>query len=178
MGLFVGPIELHEVVPAVKSPQQVGAQLADPLSRAGRPLFVEVLGQQVASAAVGRGVEQRLVSVAEGLLRGDLEQGHVDRDGLVGEQGDRLAAQDDGVVPGGFAGEVGGLVQPGRGLVDGQVGPQRVDDLLAVQPSPGAQRQQLDQRGGVAPIPGAGRDGPAVPSHLECPQQFDLDRHR
>ena len=73
MGLFVGPVELHQVVPAVKSPQQVGAQLADPLSGTARPLLVEVLGQQVASAAVGRGVEQRLVSVAQGLLRGDLE---------------------------------------------------------------------------------------------------------
>ena len=178
MGLFVGPIELHEVVPAAKSPQQVGAQLADPLSRAGRPLLVEILGQQVASAAVGRGLEQRLVSGPEGLVRGGLEQGHVDRDELVGEQGDRLAPQDNGVVPGGFAGEMGGLVQPGCGLVHGQVGPERVDHLLAVQPSPGAQRQQLDQRGGVAAAPGAGRDGPAVSAHLECPQQPDLDRHR
>ncbi len=84
-------IELHEVVPAVQSPEQVGAELSDALSRPARPLLVEVLGQQVASAAVGRGLQERLVSGAESLVRGGLEQGHVDRDGLVGKQGDRLA---------------------------------------------------------------------------------------
>ena len=138
MGLFVGPIELHQVVPAAKSPQQVRAQLADPLSWAARPLLVEVLGQQVASAAVTRGSEQRLVSVAQGLVRGGLEQGHIDRDELVGKQGNRLAAQDNSVVPDGFAGEMGSFVQPGCGLVQAQVGPHRVDHLLSMQPPPRA----------------------------------------
>ena len=178
MGLFVGRVELHEVVPAAESAEQVGAELVDPPPRPVRPLLVEVLGQQVARAAVGRGSQERLVSGAEGLVRGGLEKRDVDRDGLVGEQGDRLAAQDDGVVSGRSAGEVGGLVQPGRGLVDGEVGPQGVDHLLAVHPSSWAQREELDERGGVPPAPGAGGDGGSVSAHLEGPQQRDLDRHR
>ena len=85
MGLLVGPIELHEFVPAAKSPQHVGAQLTDPLSRTLGPLLVKVLGQQVAVPAVRGGLEQRLVSGPEGLVRGGLEQRHVHRDGLVGK---------------------------------------------------------------------------------------------
>ena len=69
-------------------------------------------------------------------------------------------------------------MQPWCRLVHGQVGPQRVDHLLAVQTSPRAQGQQLDQGGGLAAAPGTSRDGLAVPAHLECPQQPDLDRHR
>ena len=43
-------------------------------------------------------------------------------------------------------GVVGRLVQPRRGIRDGEVGPQCVDDLLAVQAPPGSEREELDER--------------------------------
>ena len=74
----------------------------------------------------------------------------------------------------GPSGEVRGLVQLRDGLVEGVVGPHQVEELLAVQPPAGRERQDLHERGSVASGPaGLGRRDP-VDRERELAEQGDL----
>ncbi len=72
-----------------------------------------------------------------GILRGlgqPLEPERVDIDMSVGKESDSLAAQHQGsLVTEGSTGVIGRLVQPRGRFVEVEVGPERVDHLLAVQ---------------------------------------------
>ena len=68
-------------------------------------------------------------------------------------------------------------MQPGCGLVDRHLRPERVHHLLAVQLTPRGQGEQLDQARGLAPAPGRGWNGAVVDSDVEASQKEDLHAH-
>ena len=136
-----GRLQLARVVE--QPPGEAGVELVAPLPGPG---LEPVLGQQVAAVQLDRRPE---VAGLGGPLEG------VDVDPEVGRlQAQHLVAQ--GQVLGGqrLAGEVDGLAEVGGGRLGGQVGPEHVHQLLAVQPLPAGQGQQLDQRLGLVPAPG------------------------
>ena len=143
------------------------------------PVLVQVVGQEVTRARLKREPELSVILRAERIDGGDFEQLDVDDDGPVGEQRDGFVAQHDrGVVTGGLAGEVRSLVELGHSCVEGVIGPKGVDDLFAVQPSSGVQREQFDERGSVPPSPRVTGDRLSAAANLEPPQQCDPDGHR
>jgi hypothetical protein len=136
-----GRLQLARVVE--QPPGEAGVELIAPLHGPG---LEPVLGQQVTAVQLDRRPE---VAGLGGQLEG------VDVDPEVGRlQAQHLVAQ--GQVLGGQrpAGEVDGLAEVGGGRLGGQVGPEHVHQLLAVQPLPAGQGQELDQRLGLVPAPG------------------------
>jgi hypothetical protein len=59
------------------------------------------------------------------------------------------------------------LAEVGRRCLQGQIGPQRLHDLLAMQAMARGERQQLDQVGGSPVAPGLTGNGVAVHDHTE-----------
>jgi hypothetical protein len=118
-------------------------------------------GSQVAGP--GRRVEG--VDVDPQPLRGELQH---------------LLAQEQMLRRQRLAGEVDGLAEVAGGRVRRQLGPQHVHELLAVQPLRRGQRQQLHDRLGLAPAPGAVGERPRVDLDAEAAQQPDphLGGHR
>ena len=152
---LVARVELdHRLPPAVEA-QQVEVAQAQLLAPLLGPLLVAVLGQQLAAVEGERCARGSDVVVGQRPPGELLELPRRRRSTSVfGAEHDVVAAQHDRVrhvdrPPG----EVRRLVQLGRRLVDGVVGPDEVDDLLAVQPPAGRQREHLHERGGVAPRP-------------------------
>ena len=98
---------------------------------------------------------------------------------MVGEQHHLVLSQEQrvGHVAERSPGVVGGLVQPRPGGVDGQARPQRVDHLLAVQPTPVGQGEQLHQGRGAAAAPDVIGDGHPVARDGEASEQCDVDVH-
>ena len=74
-------------------------------------------------------------------------------------------------------GVVRGLVQPGRGFIDSQLGPEGVDEPLAVQPATWNQGQRLHHRSGMPPSPMRRRYRRPGDHNLETTQQGDADIH-
>ena len=155
---------------AISKPQQVTCLL--------RPRLVEVLGQQW--AGVEGGCRCGGLRVAHVPRRGHrpLEPCDVDLDRLVREQRDDALRHDDAPrVAEGRAGVVRRRVQPGRAGVERHVGPERVDDLLAVEPVRRLEGQQLHEPARGLPPPAPGRDRSAVDDDLEPSEQPYLDAH-
>jgi hypothetical protein len=111
-------------------------------------------------------------------VRGPLEVVHIDPHVESREQRDHLAAERHGVgTTDRPAGEMRGLVEPGRPFLHAEVRPEQVHHLLAMELAAPSQRQQLDQAGSVPPGPPVVRHRPAVEQDLERSQQPDLDAH-
>ena len=68
-------------------------------------------------------------------------------------------------------------MQPWARLIYRQVGPQRVDCLLAVELAPGGKGQKLDQSSRLPPAPSRGRHNLTAEAHLEPTKEHDLDTH-
>jgi hypothetical protein len=68
-------------------------------------------------------------------------------------------------------------VQPGRGLLDGHIGPDPVDQLLAMQDPTRGEGQHLDDRGGVPPTPVRRRDRDVADGDRKPSQQGHLCVH-
>ena len=169
-GILVGRVGAGEILPPAGAAQHLLVQLAQPVPWAVQPRLVRVLGQQVPGPQLGCGSRRgcirrrcRGASIGgEGPLGAPLERLGVDchigvreqRHGVPGEdQRPRITQRAPGVVR--------GLVQPWRRVAISSVGPQRVDDLLAVQRPARGQREELDQRRRLAAAPLARRGRPA-----------------
>ena len=72
------------------------------------------------------------------------------------------------------AGEVHRLVEARGGVGEGRVGPQRVDDLLPVQPPIRRQRQKLDEVGRRTATPMRRVDHHTVDANCEAAEECDL----
>ncbi len=177
MGPLVARIELDHGVPTAVEAQQV--QVAEPqlLAAIVGPRVVAIFGQEVA-AVEGEGLAGGGdVVVGQGLAGQVVELDDVDAHLRVGQQHDVVTAEHDRVGEGDRPpGEVGGLVELGRGLVDRVLRPDEIDELLAVQASAGRHGQHLDQGRGLTALPGAVDHGHGVDRHLEAAEQRDLDR--
>ena len=159
--------------------QQLQVAQPQPGPRLLGPGLVEVVGQQVA-AVVRHGLSGDLrPGVGPRGVGGAVELVHVDRDVGVGEQRHGAAREDDALArPERRTGVVGRHVQPRAGLVEEQVRPERVDDLVAQEVAIRLEREQLDQARGGASVPARGRDRAAVHGHVEAAEQTDVDAHR
>ena len=114
------------VVPATGQAEQLDVPQPQVLTTLLGPVLVAILRQQLASVAVDRRLHEVGIGAAQGLPRQLLEPGDVDDQLGTGEQRDGVAAEHDRLgPPRGLAGEVGGLVELGRGLVEGVLGPDR-----------------------------------------------------
>jgi hypothetical protein len=130
-------------------------------------VLVDVVGKQVADVQ------------AEGLVAlGLLELRHVDPHVGGGQQCHRVVGQHDRVSGAqGAPGVVRRRVQARRGLVDQQIRPQRVDDLLAPHSPARLQREQLHQGCGRPAAPLLRVHRAAVDDDLEAAQQADAHAH-
>lgn len=178
VGILVGRVDGHQVGPASGLAQQLEVADPQPFPQVLGPGLVEIVREEVTPVQHERALGGRRRAVGQGGLGGTIQLQGVDGHRAVGEQRHGVALHDDGVRrPRGPPREVGGLVEPGRGLVGTEVGPERVEELLAVKAASRGERQQLDQRGGVPAAPRARRRDGAVDLDLEAPQQPDHDRH-
>ena len=176
VGVLVRRVDGEQVLPPPGHPEQLDMRHPQTLPGRIRPRLVDISGQEVAAVQIdgGRGVVGR--SRGEGLGGRVLEGHRVDGELRSGEQRHGVVAQHDAVRDAGhLAGEVGGLVQPGGGLVDAQVGPERVDDLLTVEALRWGEGEQLDQGGGLPALPSLVGHRLAVDAHVEAPEHADLD---
>jgi hypothetical protein len=172
--------------------QQRDAGVPQRLPAGGEPVLVQVLGQQVAGVQRRGGRVGRRLTRAVGGRRGGLERRHVDDQwphGLRRPQHQPAAGQGEGAgrERGGRAtvprrqcvpGHVQGLAQivgPGCRRV---VGPERLQDLVAVQALARRQGEELHQALGLAQPPGALRHRPAAGPDAEAAQQLDAQPHR
>jgi hypothetical protein len=112
----------------------------------------------------------------EGRVGLGLEARDVGLDAARGEQRDLPAAQHD-CVGGGqrLPCVVGGLAQVCRARVRVEVGPERLDYLLAREPVIVGQGQELDELGGAPAGPRLGRNLLLVDERPEAPEQFEAD---
>jgi hypothetical protein len=141
------------------------------------PRLVEVLRQQRAAVARGRRGGRTRRSAGERLLRDPLEDVDVDDHLRCGQQRDGFVAENDRrpVLTQGATGVVGDFVQARGRVRDGEVGPQPVDELFPMQPTPRGEGEQLHQRGRLWPWPAGRRNGRTVEQHLEAAEHSDLD---
>ena len=171
--LLVERLGSHQLGPAPRGAEQLEVGDAEALALGVGPRLVEVLGQQVAAVEVDR------LRDRGGVARCPVEALDVHRHLRVGQQRDHVAGQDDrGRDPDGRAGVVRGLVQPRRRLLQEQVGPEEVHQLLTWQLAARPEREHLDQRGGAAAGPGVRGDRAAVDDDREPSQETDVDVHR
>ena len=69
-------------------------------------------------------------------------------------------------------------MQPWQRLFQRELGPQRVDDALAVQTGTRGEREELDQLGGLASVPGRPIDMHPVQVDGEPVEEPHIDVHR
>ena len=176
VGLLVAGLELDQGLPATGQAEQLDVPQPQVLTTLLDPVLVAVLRQQLALVPIDRRLHDLGIGTGQGQARQLLEPGDVDDQLGTGEEGHGVAAEHDRLgPPRGLAGEVGGLVELGGSLVQGVLGPDRVDDLLAVEAVTGRQRQDLHQDRGMAAGPARGRDGLAVDADREATEQLHLD---
>ena len=136
--LLVGGIGLQDLLPPTGQPQQLQVQQAQRLAGLLRPRLVEVVGQQRPAVQAERlGGPLGGPRSQGGLGLGAVPRG-VDDDLGPGPERHDVVAEHHGrgaVGPERPTGEVSGLVQPRHGRLGRRVGPQEVDDLVAVQSS-------------------------------------------
>jgi hypothetical protein len=129
--------------------------------------------QPPALAGIGRGQVERSAG-------GRLELDGVDPERVSAGQGDGILAQLEDSRSGTQrpAREMRCLVEPWQRLLHREVRPQRVDDALAVQTGTRGERQELDELGGLAAVPGRPVDGHAVQADGEPVEEPHIDVHR
>lgn len=176
VGALVGRSDRHEVGPALGQREDIGPHRGESLVRVDRPVLESVAGQQLTGVRVGGFRCEGGVFCFERATRQLLESDGVDRDIEAGEQGDVIVSQDDRVrLADRLTREVRGLVQLRQRLIDVLVGPQRVEDSLAVHPSTRRQCEQLDQTRGMTSGERSRAGRTAVDHHVEAAQQRDAD---
>nr|BFE70399.1 hypothetical protein GCM10020092_037000 [Actinoplanes digitatis] len=159
--------------------EQLTEEFPEFLAPRCRPVLEPVLGQQVTGVRGDRGAQAGQAAVGAGGRGEPLEVPHVDVDEAARAQHHHVVVQlhQPGVrsVAGEHApGDVQRLVQIVRGRRDRPVRPQHVQQHVAVHPLVRREREQLDQRPGLAQAPLAGLDGRSVAVHLELTEQPDL----
>ena len=177
--LLVGGIRPNEIGPPARAPQDLLEQLVQSVSRIGQPRLVRVIGQQVAGPQVRRGAGFGSSGAPVDHLSGaTLEPLDVHDHIGVREQRHGVPGEDECPVVAECApGVVRSLVQPGCSVVESCIGPQRVDDLLAVHCPTRRQCEELDQGHRVSAPPLSGGNGLPVHPDGEAAQQVDLDAH-
>ena len=101
-----------------------------------RPVLVEVEGQQVTDVQRDGSIHRCTVPRCQPVDGETYEGDRVDLDIGGREEGDGVARQHEAVdETGRLADVVGGLVQPVGDRVEGDVGPERVDELFPVHSS-------------------------------------------
>ena len=138
--LLIGGVHVEHPLPQPRGLQQPQVQHAQPLSRLLRPRRVTILREQLSPVGVQR---PGLTSASSGL-----EGQRIHDHGLAGAQFQHRAVAADGARRAqGSAREVDCLAQVGRGRAGGQIGPQQVHDVFAVQAMRLGQGEDLHQFG-------------------------------
>ena len=175
VGLLVGGLVLQQALPEPPLAQHLHEQAAEMLARACRPLLVALVGQQIAGVQ-RRGLPARARASRERGARSGLEGLDVGGDARARPQLHMAAAQHHGIRgPQDAPGEVRRLVQVAGARRRRQVRPQGVDDLLAVQPVPRLQGEQLDELRRAPVVPVLGRHRPPVDLDGVRAEQSDED---
>ena len=178
VGALVRGIDDGQYLPAAGEPQDVQVEHVQPVPDVLRPRLVGILGQQVTAVTVGGRTTGGRVLRCQRRLGLRLEQRGVDLHVDIRPQRDHLTGQHHRVrMTQRPPGIMRSLVQPGRRLVDGQFGPQEVDELLTVQAAARHQGEDLHQRRGMPPPPLRRRHRRPGDHHLETTQQGDADVH-
>jgi hypothetical protein len=154
---------------------QRGVQLGERSPPSIRPRLVTVLGQQVAAVKAERPLIDGRVAIFSCACRSSLERINVD---LSVEDDSAVYQRQRGraVAAGGVERAAGGierLVEVVRGRVGGAVGPQQLGEALAVHATVGRQREDLDQRLGLAQPPRTIGDDLIADGDRETAQQAD-----
>ena len=169
---LVGGLVLGQLLPLRAGAQQLDVARLQALARGFGPRFVARAGQQV--AGVAQGGLGALRSVAPGQRRVGLVLEHVGVDDHLAlrPQHHLAALRDERVVaPQRLARVVHRLAQVGRSGLGVELRPQRVDQLLARQPVPGLQAQQLHQMRRAQAGPLLGREFGGADAHREAAEQ-------
>ena len=172
MGFLVVGIGGDNLGPALRSTQELEAELDELISNWLLPLEVGVGGQHLTPEAVedlgaGAGSPCQCRSPAFP------EQIDIHHDLGVRPQAHRATPKDHRVGAGHFADAVGDPVKVLHCLGRRHFRPKYVENLLAVQPGAGRERKQLDEFGGPG-LPGRGGYGPVADLHPELSQKADV----
>ena len=147
VGVLIRRVDGDELLPPLGQPQHSRCSAARCSLGALAPRLVTVVGQEVTTVGRHSVLGHDRVRSRQGRLGCALELLHV-ADDLVAPrpQGDHLAGEDHGVRgPQRLACVVSRLVQARCRVVDEHVGPQRVEDLLAVQAPSRREGEELDE---------------------------------
>ncbi len=141
-----------------------------------RPILVAVSRQEVPGVEVKRGPVRRRGSGAAGLVRRVLESLDVRPQWGTRAQTEALVVQVQVAGGGGLrlegpSGDVKGLVEVVGGGPGLEVGPEEVQDLLAVEASARRQGEQFDEARGLAQTPFILPDRPRTHPDLEAAEQ-------
>ena len=177
VGALVGGIGVDELFPASQEAQQVPVKIPEPVAGTFGPRLVRILGQQVTRVEVGCGRRGRRILLRDRRARGGLEGRRIHVDIDIGKERDGVAGKHHGTGPESAPRVVRGLVQPRTGLVDGKVGPETVENLLAVQGTTPGECQQLDDGGGLPATPHSARHGGAIDHHGKAAEQRHACAH-
>ena len=154
---------------------QRGVQLGERGAPSVGPRLVAVLGQQLAAVNVERPLIGGRVAIGSRARRGSLEGIDIDlsleNNGAIDEHHCGRAVGARGIER--AAGGIERLVQVVRGRVGVAVGPQQLGEPLAVHAAVGRQREDLDQRLGLAQPPRAIGDDVVADGDRETAQQAD-----
>jgi hypothetical protein len=154
---------------------QRGVQLGQRSAPSIRPRLVAVLGQQRTAVKVERPLIGDRIAIGSRARRSSLEGINVDPsvedDGAVYQRQGGRAVGARGVER--AARRIERLVQVVRGRVGVAVGPQQLGEVLAVHAAVGRQREDLDQRLGLAQPPRAIGDDVVADGDGETAQQAD-----
>ncbi len=151
---LVGRLFGEECVPALRAAKERDVEAASVFAARLGPRLVGVGWQERSAVAVECVGERAGVVTVQGAIGERFEVDHVDRDVAGGEERDLVASQNDRfAVAERLAGIVRGLVEPRPGFVDGKLGPDRIEALLAVQASPRRKGEELDEARRVAALP-------------------------
>ena len=154
---------------------QLGVQLGERSAPRVRPRLVTVLGQQRAAVKAERALIGGRVAIGSRARRSSLESINVDLsiedDGAVYQRQRGRAVGARGVER--AAGGIERLVQVVRGCVGVAVGPQQLSEALAVHAAVGRQREDLDQRLGLAQPPRAISDDAVADGDRKTAQEAD-----
>ena len=136
---------------------QLGVQLGQRSAPRIRPRLVTVLGQQSAAVKTERALIRVRGTIGSRARCSSLESVNVD---LSGEDDGAVFQRERGRAVGArgierAAGDIERLVQVVRGCVGVALGPKQLSEALAVHAAVGRQREDLDQRFGLAQPPRA-----------------------
>ncbi len=176
--LLIERILVENPSPPPSLAQELHAQLVQPFPWLGRPVGVQVHRQQRGAVAVQHLLGRDRSTGVQRRSRLSLEPDRVNVHQCAREQGHHLVPEHDRVAPAHRPPcVVGGLVQPRTRVLDVLLGPQPVDQLLAVQPPPLRQGEHLHDRRRITPRPRRLGDGRSIDPDGEDVKKVDLNRH-